>query len=133
MQTYALRLEPGQDLRLALQTFAHRCPLEAGVILTALGSLSQANLRFAARNFGCIIPGPLELITLEGTLSSHGLHLHGMVADSYGQTYAGHIMTACIIRTTVELAIANLPGLSFQRVVDSRTGYRELAVEPYPA
>ena len=129
MKTYALRLHPGQDLKLSLQAFAQRHRLEAGILLTVLGSLEQANLRFADRHFSCMLPGPLELVSLTGTLSYHGLHLHGMVADSFGRPYAGHVMPGCIVRTTMEIAIAELPHLSFQRAPDPRTGYLELTVE----
>jgi len=129
MQTYGLRLLPGQDLRESLREFARQHQLEAGVILTAIGSFEQAALRFAARSQSSIIPGPLELISLNGTLSRHGLHIHGTVADENGQLAAGHVSTGCIIRTTAEIAIAQLPHLSFQRRHDPPTGYLELTVE----
>jgi predicted DNA-binding protein with PD1-like motif len=129
MQTYGLRLLPGQDLRESLREFARHHQLEAGVILTAIGSFEQAALRFAARSQSSLIPGPLELISLHGTLSHHGLHIHGTVADEYGQLTAGHVSTGCIIRTTAEIAIAQLSHLSFQRLHDPQTGYLELTVK----
>jgi predicted DNA-binding protein with PD1-like motif len=129
MQTYGLRLLPGQDLRRSLQEFAQHHQIEAGIILTAIGSLEQATLRFAARPQPTTIPGPLELISLNGTLSRHGLHLHGAVADATGQLIAGHVAVGCIIRTTAEIAIADLPGLSFHRIPDPQTGYLELSIK----
>lgn len=126
MQTHCLRLTPGQDLKSALQSYAQA--LEAGIVLTALGSLTQASLRFAAAEQATTIDGPLELISLSGTLSCYGLHLHGAVANAQGQIYGGHIMPGCIIRTTAEIAIAHLPHLRFDRQRDPQTGYLELVV-----
>ncbi|NMF83657.1 PPC domain-containing DNA-binding protein [Nodosilinea sp. P-1105] len=129
MDTFCLRLSPGDDLRQSLQTFAVEQGLEAGIILTALGSLTQASLRFAASSTVSVIPGPLELISLSGTLSRHGLHLHGAVADAQGRMHGGHIMVGCIVRTTAEVAIASLPRLRLSRHHDPNTGYLELVVE----
>lgn len=132
MQTHCLRLTPGQDLKLELQAFAQAQALEAGVILTGLGSLTQASLRFAAVEEATAIAGPLELISLSGTLSRHGMHLHGSVADAQGQVCGGHIMPGCVIRTTAEVAIADLPHLRLHRQHDPVTGYLELVVDTFP-
>lgn len=131
MQTFCLRLTPGQDLKQELQTFAQAQALEAGIILTALGSLTQASLRFAAATEATAIDGPLELISLSGTLSRHGMHLHGAIADAQGRVYGGHIMPGCLIRTTAEIAIANLPHLRLHRQPDPVTGYLELVIDAF--
>lgn len=130
MHTHCLRLTPGQDLKQALQTFAQAQALEAGIILTALGSFTQASLRFAAAADATVIEGPLELISLSGTLSRHGMHLHGAIADAQGRVYGGHVLPGCIIRTTAEIAIASLPNLRLHRQSDPQTGYLELVIEP---
>jgi predicted DNA-binding protein with PD1-like motif len=130
MNAHCLRLAPGQDLKHELQAFAATEALEAGVIVTGLGSLTQAALRFAAASEGTVIDGPLELIALSGTLSRHGMHLHGAVADTQGRVYGGHIMAGCLIRTTAEIAIAPLPHLRLDRQFDPQTGYLELVVKP---
>ncbi|WP_017297738.1 PPC domain-containing DNA-binding protein [Nodosilinea nodulosa] len=129
MQTHCLRLTPGQDLKPVLQAFAQAESLEAGIVLTALGSLTRASLRFAAASAATAIDGPLELISLSGTLSQHGMHLHGAVADAGGRVYGGHIMPGCLIRTTAEIVVAGLPHLRFDRRPDPATGYLELVVE----
>ncbi|WP_035985234.1 PPC domain-containing DNA-binding protein [Leptolyngbya sp. KIOST-1] len=132
METYCLRVAPGQDLKQELQAFAQTQALEAGVILMGLGSLTQASLRFAAESEARAIAGPLELVSLSGTLSRHGTHLHGSVADAQGRVYGGHIMPGCLIRTTAEIAVANLPHLRLHRQLDPVTGYLELVVDPLP-
>ena len=132
METYCLRLAPGQDLKQELQAFAQAQAVEAGIILTALGSFTQACLRFAATDDTTLMEGPLELISLSGTLSRQGMHLHGAIADAKGRVYGGHIMPGCMIRTTAEVAIATLPHLHFSRQPDPQTGYLELVVEHHP-
>lgn len=132
MQPHCLRLTPGQDLKQALQKFSQAQGLEAAIILTGLGSFTQAALRFAAASEATLIDGPLELISLSGTLSQHGMHLHGAVADAQGRVYGGHIMPGCLIRTTAEIAIATLPHLRLCRQPDRQTGYLELGIEPLP-
>lgn len=47
LETYALRLRPGQELRGALMEFVNERGLESAFILTCCGSVTQATLRFA--------------------------------------------------------------------------------------
>lgn len=129
MHTYALRLSPHQDLQAALAEFAQTHQLQAGAILTAVGSLRQAALRFAGTDAAVVMTGPFELVALVGTLSVHGMHLHGAIASETGETIGGHIMPGCLVYTTVELAIAELSNCRFKREMDPATGYRELVIE----
>lgn len=128
LTAYALRLSPGEDLKESLQQFIQAHALSAGCILTAVGSLQRANLRFAGRDIPTPITGQFEIVSLVGTLSPDGAHLHVAIADAYGHTLGGHIMHGCLIHTTAEIVIGSLTGLVFNRAVDSQTGYRELVV-----
>jgi predicted DNA-binding protein with PD1-like motif len=137
-QTLVLRLTPGEDLRLALDAAFAKLQAEQGVkaacVISAVGSLSRAVLRYAAEPAGTVLSEPLELITLSGTLSPDGAHLHASVADAQGHVRGGHVMPGCIVRTTAEVVLAALPGWSFSRQHDAATGYKELvaAVRPVP-
>jgi uncharacterized protein len=126
----ALRLRPEQDLKQALASFAQAQQLQAGFILTAVGSLRQAALRFAGQSETALLLGPFELVSLVGTLSVHGLHLHCAIADAAGRTLGGHVMDGCLIYTTAEIVIGSLPRTVFARSLDPQTGYRELTLEP---
>ncbi|MDO9403723.1 MAG: DNA-binding protein [Polaromonas sp.] len=127
-----LRLRPGDDLRQSLTQVLQdpgstRHPrIEAACVVSAVGSLTQAVLRYAAEDAGTLIGGPLELISLSGTLSPNGVHVHASVADAGGRMRGGHVMPGCIVRTTAELVIALLPDWSFRRVHDEETGFLEL-------
>lgn len=134
IQTLVLRLSPGQDLRAALNTaFAE---LQAGqhataaCIISAVGSLSRAVLRYADQPEGTLLVEPLELITLSGTLSADGVHLHASVATARGEMRGGHVMPGCMVRTTAEIVLAPLPGWVFTREHDAQTGFKELVATP---
>jgi uncharacterized protein len=134
MKVHVLRLSPGDDLRAALEAafagLASTHGLAAACIVSAVGSLSQATLRYANRSGGSEINGPLELLMLSGTLSADGAHLHASVADAQGTVKGGHLMPGCTVRTTCEVVIALLPGWEFRRELDVATGFRELAAKP---
>ena len=131
--THALRLNPGDDLRAGLQAAfnalqARGC--QAACIISAVGSLSRAVLRYAAEPQGSVLDEPLELVTLSGTLSPDGLHLHASVADARGRMRGGHVMPGCTVRTTAEIVLALLPGWAFGRAHDAQTGFMELVAKP---
>jgi uncharacterized protein len=134
MKVHVLRLAPGDDLRGALEAsfadLARTHGIAAACIVSAVGGLSQAVLRYADKTGGSDLRGPLELLMLSGTLSADGAHLHGSVADAQGAVKGGHIMPGCLVRTTCEVVIALLPGWEFRRELDVATGERELAVKP---
>jgi len=128
----ALRLSPGMDLRLALERQAKRPPSCALAVVTCCGSLDGARLRPAAETDVLRIDGPLEILSLAGTLSLSGVHLHVSVGDGQGNVFGGHLLPGCRIRTTAEIALVALPGLTFRRAQDARTGCRELLIRPRP-
>jgi len=134
MNVQVLRLSPGDDVRAALESaFAHLSKqhgIAAACIVSAVGSLSQAVLRYADKPRGTELDGPLELLLLSGTLSADGAHLHGSVADAQGAVKGGHVMPGCIVRTTAEVVVALLPGWEFRRELDAATGFNELSARP---
>jgi predicted DNA-binding protein with PD1-like motif len=130
MRTIALRFAPGTDLRSALETVLAQHGAQAGYVMQAIGSLSAARIRFAGRDDLAELNGDLELLTLGGSLSPDGVHLHLSVADAQGRVTGGHMGTGCIVRTTAEVLVALLPEYRFSRTPDARTGYSELTVEP---
>ncbi|MEJ8809563.1 PPC domain-containing DNA-binding protein [Variovorax ureilyticus] len=126
MDAVPLRLNPGDDLRAALDAAraAHGC--EAAFVVAGIGSLSTARLRLAGAKEPQSLAGDLEILTLCGTLSVDGSHLHMSIADAGGRVLGGHVAPGCIVRTTAELLIAWLPEWRFSREPDARTGYAEL-------
>lgn len=128
MDVFAFRLKPGEDLKEGLQTFVQHHHLQAAFILTTVGSLSQAAIRYAAQPESHQLIGAFEIVSLVGTLSPDGVHLHISIADEAGKTIGGHVSHGCIIRTTAEVVIGNSPFHRFTRTIDEQTGYLELDV-----
>ena len=127
---HVLRLQPGEDLRNTLEAWARTVQLEAGGIVSAVGSLSTAHLRYAGRADGIITTGDLEVCALSGTIARHGMHLHLSVGDRDGMMVGGHLLVGCIVRTTLELVIQEVAGMRFLRTPDPLTPYDELAPRP---
>jgi hypothetical protein len=132
MQTFALRLRPGQDLKQSLVAFSREHQLRAGFILTCVGSLSRAGLRLAARPETTIYEDKFEIVSLTGTLCPDGVHLHLSISDGQGQTLGGHLQDGSLVRTTAELVIGELADVVFTRPHDPETGYDELVVTAAP-
>jgi predicted DNA-binding protein with PD1-like motif len=128
LKVYALRLMPKQDLRKQLELFTKQQKIQAGLILTAVGSLQKASLRLADQQGSTAFEGKYEIVSLVGTLSPDGVHLHISLSDSTGKTIGGHLVEGCEIYTTAEIVIADARGLMFTREQDAQTGYKELKI-----
>ncbi|SAK57876.1 DNA-binding protein [Caballeronia hypogeia] len=125
-----LRLSPGDDLRAALDHAFRERGLSAAYVLQGIGSLSVARLRYAGRDDAAELRGDLEILTLAGTLSQHGPHLHMSISDADGRVFGGHVAPGCIVRTTAELLVASLAGERYTREHDAATGFAELVIRP---
>lgn len=90
MRVVPLRLTPGDGLRLTLEAWMGRQPEQAGCLISGIGSLSLARLRLAGRQESTTLTGDLEIISLKGTLSADGAHLHIALADNTGAVIGGH-------------------------------------------
>ncbi|MFO0018038.1 MAG: PPC domain-containing DNA-binding protein [Synechococcaceae cyanobacterium] len=123
-------MQPGADLRQALEAWMGEQQEQAGCVISAVGSLSVAQLRFAGAAEATAIHGELEILSLSGTLSPDGAHLHIAVAGSGGAVIGGHLGAGSLVRTTAELVIGLLPDWRFSRELDPATGYPELRISP---
>lgn len=130
MHVYALRLQPGQDLRQQLTAFVKQHQIQAGAVVTCVGSLTQATLRLANQENATVYRGYFEIVSLVGTLSINGSHLHLAIADSTGSTLGGHLLDGNLVYTTAEVVVGVLEELDFRREPDPTYGYRELTVHP---
>lgn len=129
MEILATRFVPGSDLKASLRAWTRSQQVTAGFVLTAVGSLREACLRLAGRDEGQTLTGPFEIVSLVGTVSPDGLHLHLAIADAEGQVRGGHLLDGCVVGTTAEIAIARSSDLILRRTFDPQTGYKELTVE----
>ena len=130
MKVVPLRLQPGDDLRLALEAWMGAQQEQAGCVISAVGSLSVVLLRLAGATDATAIHGELEILSLSGTLSPDGSHLHIAASCGSGTVIGGHLCAGSLVRTTAELVIGLLPDWQFRRVLDPATGHLELRISP---
>lgn len=128
MRVVPLRLQPGDDLRRALEAWMAEQQEQAGCVISAVGSLSDVRLRFAGAAEATAIGGDLEILSLAGTLSADGAHLHIAVGDHRGAVIGGHLGVGSRVRTTAELVLGLLPEWRFRRELDPASGWAELRV-----
>jgi predicted DNA-binding protein with PD1-like motif len=128
MKTLPLRLNPGEDLRRAVEAALASQGLQAAFVLQGIGSLADASLRLAGADTAVTLPGPSEILTLAGSVAPGASHLHASLSDAQGQVLGGHVPYGCTVRTTAEVLLALLPEWAFTREFDNTTGYAELTV-----
>jgi predicted DNA-binding protein with PD1-like motif len=124
----SFRLLPGTDLRAGIEAASRKRRLGAVAIVTCVGSLSHARLRLAQADRVEDVPGPLEIVSLAGTISPSGAHLHAAVADAEGRVTGGHLAYGSLVHTTAEVVVIEDVSALFDRVFDPNTGYRELTI-----
>lgn len=125
-----IRLPPGVDLRRALEEAAQSEPTGSAFVVAGIGSLVHARLRLADATEETTLSGPFEILTLSGTLTPQGAHLHMSVSDAQGRVFGGHVVHGNEVRTTAEVLLATLPDWRLAREPDAGTGYQELVVRP---
>ena len=127
--SYAIRLKPGEDLKKSIQTFVDAKQINAGWIASCAGSLTDYHIRFANMPTGSKGTGHFEIVSLAGTLSTNGSHIHISISDGTGNTTGGHLMDECIVYTTAEIVIQSTPNLVFTREKDGTTDWPELQIK----
>jgi len=129
MKTYTFRLKPNQDLFDSIETFAADKKIEAGCLLSAVGSLTHATLRLANRETYNEYEGHYEIVSITGTVAVSGSHIHVSISDGNGVTIGGHLVSGCKIYTTAEIVLAVFDDVVYAReLLENDSGYEELVV-----
>jgi predicted DNA-binding protein with PD1-like motif len=102
--------------------------IEAGCVLSAVGSLTHATLRLANRDYYSEYDGHFEIVSMTGTVSLHGSHLHISISDGDGKTIGGHLVPGCEIYTTAEMVLGIFEDVVYKREFTEDSGYEELVV-----
>ena len=126
MTCHCVRLHRGDDLLLSVRKLAKQKNIAAGVVLSAVGCISKGRVRDASGINIREIQDHCEIVSLNGTVSAQRCHLHIALSREDLSTIGGHLCVGCIVNTTCELVIAELPGVCFGVENDSETGYDEL-------
>ena len=90
MRSFSLKLSTGNDLLASLDEIAVN-ENSLGYVLGIVGNLSSAAFQCPGQKEPEILHGELEIITLNGTISPKGSHLHLSVSDSACKVWGGHL------------------------------------------
>ena len=88
------------------RSYAKGAKLEAACVVTCVGSLSKVSLRLANADGGkrgsnetVSLEERFEIVSLAGTVSRHGCHLHMSLSDYQGNVVGGHVLDGCVVFT----------------------------------
>ena len=126
LKCHCVRLRRGDDLMASIRELCREKKIAAGVVLSAVGCISEGRVRDASGVTIREIHDHCEIVSLDGTVSAQRCHLHISLSREDLATIGGHLCPGCIINTTCELVIAELPGIRFGVEEDPETGYDEL-------
>jgi predicted DNA-binding protein with PD1-like motif len=128
MQAITFRFKPGKDLFNEIEAVVAEQNIEAGCVLSAVGSLTHATLRLANRDYYSEYDGHFEIVSMTGTVSVHGSHLHISISDGDGKTSGGHLVPGCKVYTTAEIVLGEFENVVYKREFAEDSGYEELVV-----
>ena len=126
MRTVCKRLHRGNDLFKSIQALAREQHIGAGVVLSAVGCISEGVVRDASGVTLHRIDEPCEIVSLNGTVSEVRCHLHITLSKEDLSTVGGHLVEGCIVNTTCELVLGVLDSWRIDKEFDEQTGYDEL-------
>ena len=126
---HAFRLLPGQDLKNEIEAFVRKEQIRAGWVASGVGSLTDYHIRFANCKDGEHGKGYFEILSLSGTVSVSGVHLHLSIGDQKGHVTGGHLLTGNLVYTTCEIILAEIENLEFTREKDGTTSWPELQIK----
>ena len=126
MVCHCIRLKRGEDLLDTIKRICKDKNIQSGVVLSGVGCISSGRVRDASGVRIREIAEHCEIVSLNGTVSAARCHVHIALSKEDLSTIGGHLCAGCIVNTTCELVIAELPGVTFDEEADAETGYDEL-------
>lgn len=79
--------------------------VRAGWVATCSEQPVDYAIRFANQPDASAGSGHFEIVSLTGTVSVNGSHLHLSISDSTGRTIGGHLTAGCKVYTTAEIVL----------------------------
>lgn len=126
MVCHCIRLKRGEDLMESIKTLCRMKNIQAGVVLSGVGCISSGRIRDASGVNIREIAEHCEIVSLNGTVSARRCHIHIALSKEDLSTIGGHLCSGCIVNTTCELVIGELPVVAYDVEADAETGYDEL-------
>ena len=128
MRCICVRLRRGDDLLRSIESIVRRENISAGAVVSAVGCLYEICLRDAGGQAVHHLVEDMEILSVHGTLSPDGCHLHLALSRKDLSALGGHLMPGCLVNTTCELVLLALEETAFSRAFDPQTGYDELTI-----
>jgi len=132
MKQLTFRLKPGALLKEEIVKHVQEHAINAGILLSIVGGLENAILRMAGSNPDNQIVKewnePFEIVAGTGTLSQEGCHIHVALSDQRGAVIGGHLKDGCVVKYTAEIVIGIFDDVTYTRIQDQETGFKELSV-----
>lgn len=125
---HCIRLHPNQDLKSEIMQFCLKEKIVAGCVLSAVGSLNNLKIRLAGTNRFLEKKENFEIVSMTGTISTNGCHIHLSAANSIGEVVGGHLVENNLIYTTCEIVFLELKDFQFNRELDPTTTFNELKI-----
>ena len=107
LRSVPLHLEAGRDIRRSLERLAVELNA-SGFMLGVVGNLSQAVFQCPGQARPTVLEGDLEIITLQGTISPQGVHLHLSFSDGACQVWGGHLEPGTLVQKGADLLVGLL-------------------------
>lgn len=107
MHALALHFDAGADLHRSLEAYAAEHALQ-GFVISVVGNLRQAAFHCPGQAQPTVLQGDLEVITLQGTLTPDGVHLHLSLSDGRCQVWGGHLEPGTLVQKGVDLLVGVL-------------------------
>jgi len=126
MRYHCIRLKRGEDLLESMKQICAVKNIRAGVVLSGVGCILKGRVRDASGVTIREIEEHCEIVSLNGTVSAQRCHVHVALSKEDLSTIGGHLCSGCIVNTTCELIIGELPEICYGVEEDPETGYDEL-------
>lgn len=126
---HIFRLTKGMDLKKSIIEYCKDNNIKAGIIGACVGCCYEIYFRLAGGKDFYHKIGDHEIVSMTGTISEDGVHIHVSFADIEGNVVGGHLSDGCYVGSTAEIAIIEVDNYKLTREFDEETGYKELVIE----
>lgn len=126
---HIFRLTNGQDLKKSIVEYCENNNIKAGIIGACVGCCYEIHFRLAGGKDFFHKVEDYEIVSMTGTISENGVHIHVSFADVNGNLVGGHLSDGCLVGSTAEIAIIEVDNYKLTREFDEETGYKELVIE----
>lgn len=126
---HIFRLTKGMDLKKSIVEYCKENNIKAGIIGACVGCCYEINFRLAGGKDFFHKVDDYEIVSMTGTISEDGVHIHVSFADVNGNVVGGHLSDGCYVGSTAEIAIIELEEYKLTREFDESTGYKEIVIK----